>query len=542
MQKSATEIIARWKRAQTRKDEWRGLYEECYEYALPQRNLYDQWEGRTTGKKRTGKLFDSTAVNATQRFANRIQSGLFPPYKQWARLEPGEAIPPEQRAEVQVALDQYQTRFFDLLKQSNFDLAMGEFLLDLCVGTACMLVQPGDDLNPIRYTAVPQYLCSFEEGPAGTVETVFRRMRRPVSVIEREWPDLTMTTELKRLKREAPHTEIELVEATCYHDDDGLYGYYLVTDKTKDSQPKTIVYRTMTTSPWIIARYMKASGEVMGRGPLLNALPDIKTVNKVVEFLLKNASLAIGGIYTAADDGVLNPQVVQIKPGAIIPVARNGGPMGASLMPLKTASDVNLTQLVIQDLRMSIKQALLDNSLPPENMSARSATEIVERMRELATNLGSAFGRLITECMVPMVRRSLAVMDQLGLVVLPLRVNGLEVKVIPVSPLAKAQAMDDVQDMMQWLQFAQSLGPMGLAAVRMDAVLDYMAGKLGIPQTLITSQEERQQMAAMAQQAAAENPELAAQALAGGGGMPSANGRNPGGPTNIPPELMEAMR
>ena len=216
--------------------------------------------------------------------------------------------------------------------------------------------------------------------------------------------------------------------------------------------------------------------------------------------------------------------------------------MGASLMPLKTASDVNLTQLVIQDLRMSIKQALLDNSLPPENMSARSATEIVERMRELATNLGSAFGRLITECMVPMVRRSLAVMDQLGLVVLPLRVNGLEVKVIPVSPLAKAQAMDDVQDMMQWLQFAQSLGPMGLAAVRMDAVLDYMAGKLGIPQTLITSQEERQQMAAMAQQAAAENPELAAQALAGGGGMPSANGRNPGGPTNIPPELMEAMR
>ena len=292
---------------------------------------------------------------------------------------------------------------------------------------------------------------------------------------------------MKRSKKEAPHTEIELVEATCYHDDDGLYGYYLVTDKTKDSQPKTIVYRTMTTSPWIIARYMKASGEVMGRGPLLNALPDIKTVNKVVEFLLKNASLAIGGIYTAADDGVLNPQTVQIRPGSIIPVSRNGGPSGPSLMPLKTASDVNLTQLVIQDLRMSIKQALLDNSLPPENMSARSATEIVERMRELATNLGSAFGRLITECMVPMVRRSLAVMDQLGLVVLPLRVNGLEVKVIPVSPLAKAQAMDDVQDMMQWLQFAQSLGPMGLAAVRMDAVLDYMAGKLGIPQTLITS-------------------------------------------------------
>ena len=37
-------------------------------------------------------------------------------------------------------------------------------------------------------------------------------------------------------------------------------------------------------------------------------------------------------------------------------------------------------------------------------MSARSATEIVERMKELAQNLGAAFGRLITETMVPIIK------------------------------------------------------------------------------------------------------------------------------------------
>jgi hypothetical protein len=36
-------------------------------------------------------------------------------------------------------------------------------------------------------------------------------------------------------------------------------------------------------------------------------------------------------------------------------------------------------------------------------MSARSATEVVERMKELAQNLGSAFGRLINETMGPLV-------------------------------------------------------------------------------------------------------------------------------------------
>jgi hypothetical protein len=96
----------------------------------------------------------------------------------------------------------------------------------------------------------------------------------------------------------------------------------------------------MKGSPWVISRYMKVSGEVYGRGPLLTALPDIKTLNKTLELLLKNASLAVSGAYTAADDGVLNPQTVKIVPGAIIPVARNGGPQGDSLKPLPRSGDL----------------------------------------------------------------------------------------------------------------------------------------------------------------------------------------------------------
>jgi hypothetical protein len=92
----------------------------------------------------------------------------------------------------------------------------------------------------------------------------------------------------------------------------------------------------------------------------------------------------VAGVYTAADDGVLNPQNIQIKPGSIISVARNGGPQGPSLTPLARASDFNVSQIVINDLRMNIKKIMMDDTLPPDNMSARSATEIAERTRELA--------------------------------------------------------------------------------------------------------------------------------------------------------------
>lgn len=207
--------------------------------------------------------------------------------------------------------------------------------------------------------------------------------------------------------------------------------------------------------------------------------------------LLKNASLAVAGVYTAADDGVLNPQTVKIMPGAIIPVARNGGPQGESLKPLPRSGDFNVSQIVINDLRMNIKKILLDESLPPDNMSARSATEVVERMKELAQNLGSAFGRLINETMIPLVARILQVMDERGLIDLPLRINGLEVKVAPVAPLAMAQNMEEINSIMQFMQITQGLGNEGAMAVKTGDLIDYLGDKLGVPAALRTTAAER---------------------------------------------------
>jgi hypothetical protein len=223
----------------------------------------------------------------------------------------------------------------------------------------------------------------------------------------------------------------------------------------------------------------------------MTALPDIKTLNKTKELLLKNASMAVSGAYTAADDGVLNPNTVKIVPGAIIPVARNGGPQGPSLLALPRSGDFNVSQLVINDMTASIKRILLDESLPPDNMSARSATEIVERMKELAQNLGSAFGRLINETMIPLTAKILEVMDERGMIDLPLRVNGLEVKVTPVAPLAQAQAMDEINAILQYSQLMQGFGTDGAVAIKTDLVVDYIGDKLGVPATLRNNQAER---------------------------------------------------
>jgi hypothetical protein len=208
-------------------------------------------------------------------------------------------------------------------------------------------------------------------------------------------------------------------------------------------------------------------------------------------------------------------------------VARNGGPQGPALQALPRSGDFNVTQLVINDLVQNIKRILLDESLPPDNMSARSATEIVERMKELAQNLGSAFGRLINETMIPLVAKILEVMDEKGLIDMPLRVNGLEVKVTPVAPLAMAQNMEEVNAIMQYMQIMNSggFGTDGQLAIKTDVAVDFIGDKLGVPMAVRNTQAERAVMmeemqAQQATMAMAQAQAMQAGAMPPEGAMP----------------------
>ena len=485
---SVSQLMKRYQAAKVRKEQWESVYEDCYRFALPNRNLYEGYfEGKTVGQNKMADVFDSTAISSTQRFANRIQSGLFPPQTDWCRLEPGNDIPDQNKGEVQEVLDAYLEKMFSVIRTSNFDLAMGEFLLDLCVGTAVMLIQEGDEMTPIRYTSIPMYLVCFEEGANGQVENVYRTLRLKAEQILIQFPDAQLNETLKRKVKENPIEEIDFLEATVKDLETGKFSYCIIYKQEK----LKVVERELKYSPWVVSRYMKAAGEVYGRGPLTVAIPDIKTLNKTKELLLKNSSLSIAGVYTAADDGVLNPNTVVLKPGAIIPVARNGGPQGESLRPLSRSGDPQLSQIVIDQLQMSIKKILLDESIPRDDMSARSATEIQQRIQELAQNLGSAFGRLITEVMTPIVQRTLQIMDAQNLIELPLKVNGLEVKIKPVSPIAQSQNNQDINNVIQFAQIVSQLGPEGQTILKIGKMADYIAEKLGIPANLTNSEEER---------------------------------------------------
>ena len=61
--KSAKYYLERYNKAKAYRENWVPLFEECYEYALPQRESFYY---ETPGQRRDERIFDETAVVGVQ--------------------------------------------------------------------------------------------------------------------------------------------------------------------------------------------------------------------------------------------------------------------------------------------------------------------------------------------------------------------------------------------------------------------------------------------------------------------------------------------
>jgi len=503
-------LVKRYEVAKQHRNSWESHWKECYEYALPQREVFDQ---HTEGAKKNTMIYDSTALIGTQRFASRLQSTLVPPFKKWAKLAAGSAVPDEFAGKIDKQLEEMNNILFSYINQSNLATEAHESFLDLAVGTGALLLDEGEGDDLLKFTAVPLKELLVEDGPHGTIETVFRLHKHPARNIKQVWKKGKCSEAVNEMMKTKPDELVPIIEATVYNPEKKIYEYVIIEEGTKH----VIFEDYFEVSPWIVFRWSKVAGERYGRGPIMTALPDIKTANEVVKFVLKNAEKEIVGVYTAVDDGVLNPWTVNIKSGAVIPVAAEG-----SLAPLQSGGNFNVSELILQDLRENIKKALFHDQLGPMEGPTKSATEVSIRQQELMSDIGSSFGRLQMEFINKLIKRAIDILQRNGHVA-PIKVGNKEVEIKVISPLAQQQDMDEVNKLAQFVQFAMMVGEDAVrVGLDLEAFPEHIGKLLGVDPDLIRDKGEREEMKqqmqeeqAMAQaaEAATKNPELAQQAM-----------------------------
>ena len=281
---------------------------------------------------------------------------------------------------------------FEVIQNSNFGQEIHESFMDLAVGTGVLLVEEGNAINPVRFNAIPLPSVYLDTGPDDQIDHIYRSRDIKNASIPIAYPKAVLGEKTLRAISTQPEAKTKILEVICKNYDnpnEDRFDFYVVNEPDKE-----IIYyeqfRGTGSNPFVCFRWSKCAGEIYGRGPLINALSAIKTTNLTIELILENAQMAISGIYQMEDDGVINPDTLNLVPGTVIPKA-----VGSSgLTPIQSAGSFDVANLVLSDMRLNIKRALYNDMLGHPDRTPASATEVAERMADLSRRIGSAFGRL----------------------------------------------------------------------------------------------------------------------------------------------------
>ena len=386
---------------------WLARWDAAMRYTMP------------TNDTDVATLFDATAADAVDNLAASIYSLMTPPESLWLTLIPeSDASPDADAATAALRANLNDSNFYTTIHQCYLDLVI--------LGTACLFMAetPIGASSAFSFTAVPM------RDIAILPNAVFHTATMPACEVLEKYPTWTPPADIADQIKRDPATPLRLVQS--------LVGTEFTAwlDVGGDIENNIVARGTFETNPYIIFRWSVLSGEQYGRGPVLRALPDIKTANKVVELVLKNATIAVSGIWQADDDGVINLNNINLTPGAIIPKA-----VGSSgLTPLSSGADFDVSQIILKDLRERIRHALLADRLGLLSEKEMTATEIMARNSDMMRILGATYGRLLHEFIRPLTDRGLQILSRRG-VIAPIALNSdAELKYIaPIAQMAVAE-------------------------------------------------------------------------------------------------------
>ena len=396
-----------YRRALDARAPWLARWDAAMRYTMP------------TNDTDVATLFDATAADAVDNLAASIYSLMTPPESLWLTLIPeSDASPDADAATAALRANLNDSNFYTTIHQCYLDLVI--------LGTACLFMAE----TPIGASSAFSFMAVPMRDIAILPNAVFHTATMPACEVLEKYPTWTPPADIADQIKRDPATPLRLVQS--------LVGTEFTAwlDVGGDIENNIVARGTFETNPYIIFRWSVLSGEQYGRGPVLRALPDIKTANKVVELVLKNATIAVSGIWQADDDGVINLNNINLTPGAIIPKA-----VGSSgLTPLSSGADFDVSQIILKDLRERIRHALLADRLGLLSEKEMTATEIMARNSDMMRILGATYGRLLHEFIRPLTDRGLQILSRRG-VIAPIVLNSdAELKYIaPIAQMAVAE-------------------------------------------------------------------------------------------------------
>ncbi len=506
MSKTPAEVVKRWEALKGERGTWESHWEEIAERVLPRYadSFVSNANLLTKGEKKTEKMFDSTAAIALGRFAAAMESMLTPRGSKWHRLMSSDTLLNKDR-DTQLWFEdtnrilfreRYATTANYASQQHEVYMGLGAF------GTGALYVD-SDVRGGLRYSAINIAEILFDINFQGVVDTSLRKFMQTARQMK-QMQDAgrygALPAAVTKAVTAKPDQQFEVIHCVTPRSDVNpqrsdhrgmpFASYYVsVEDQTQLSEGG------YNSFPYPISRYVTGPGETYGRGPAMQVLPNIKTLNEEKKTLLKQGHRTVDPILLTHDDGVLD--TLGLSPGTVVSGGVNAA--GQRLVHELPVGNIAAGQDMMDMEREVINDAFLVTLFQIlVETPTMTATEVLERAREKGALLSPTMGRQQSEMLGPMIERELDLLNDQGL--LPPLTPALaeaegEYEIVYDSPLSRTQRAEEAAGYLRTFESAamaaEATGdPTGMDHFNMDVIIPELAAINAMPVSWMSSPED----------------------------------------------------
>ena len=492
LRKLASELKNNLSRLMEKRSTWESHWQEIADLMLPRKA--EITKERARGDKRSTQIFDATGIHSLELLAASLHGMLTSSANRWFSLRYKEAVLNE-NDEAREWLEDSIDKMYLAFARSNFQQEIFENYHDLIAfGTSCLMVEEDED-DIIRFSARHIKEIYIEENKKGLIDNVYRKFKLTVDQAMQKFGPENLSKEINNTHKSNPYDEVEICHIVRPR-----FSYDGSKQDKKNMKFQSIYFEHGTDhvisvggfneSPYVVSRYLKSSTEIYGRSPSMNALPDVKVLNKMVEHGLKAAAKMIDPPLLVPDDSMLAP--VRMTPGSLN-YYRSGS--RDRIEPLNIGQNTTVTLNAENARREAIARMFHVDQLQIQSNRTMTATEVLQRNEEKMRILGPVMGRIQSELLEPMINRVFSIMlrNRLFREAPPILANQ-EIDIEYVSPMALAQKGQELQNVMRGLELFGSLAQTMPVMDYIDenGLVKQLVQTLGLPARMIKSDKEVQ--------------------------------------------------
>jgi Bacteriophage head to tail connecting protein len=463
---------------------------------------------QTPGMNLNRDIFDSTAQMALPRFAAAIDTLVTPQTSRWHQLTPKTA-----RLKRDTGVTTFLHDLNELLfkvrysPRANFTSRANENYMSLgAFGTGITYVH--DAMPGIRYRSMNLAETWIDTDANGTVNRVFNEREYKLhQIVEHKVWGPKVPASLKGDYEKNRHKPIKVCMAVYPRESynprgksnlDMPYASVVFISSQRGEDRVVLEESGYRKFPFGISRYMTAPNEVYARGPAHDALADILTLQAMARTTLRYGELVTDPVWLLADEDAMDPFAARAGAMNYGYLSPEGTPRVQALRP---DGNPGFGLEIMDQRRQAVNGAFLVTlfQVLVENTSDRkTATEVMELVREKGALLGPVGGRLRTEYLGPMIERELDILFA-AKVIRPedvpraLLEDGANIDIEYDSPLTRAMRAEEGIGILRTLETATQLAgidPTVTKKINVARALDRLAEINGAPPDILFSDEE----------------------------------------------------